>query len=69
MDSVQRLAKKYGVLGRSEVVSSLIITLHRLLGNKRYLNDLEKLLGTLEMSPFDNETLWHLVRDLKQLKS
>jgi hypothetical protein len=68
MDSVQRLAKKYDVLGRSEAVSSLITTLHRLLGNKRYLNDLEKLLGTLEMSPFDNETLWHLVRDLKQLQ-
>jgi hypothetical protein len=53
------------VQGRSDTISSLIRALAQAVGNKRYLHDLEDLLNKLELTPHDEETIWYLIRDLK----
>lgn len=45
----------------------LVTTLYQLLGNKRYLHDLEVILGWLELNPHDSQTIMYLMRDLKDL--
>lgn len=45
-----------------------IRALYQLVGNKRYLNDLENLLTRLgDLSPEEDETLLMLARDLKRV--
>jgi hypothetical protein len=50
---------------KSALISSLIRALAQTVGNKRYLHDLENLLNKLELTPHDEETIWYLIRDLK----
>lgn len=50
----------------SDALPALIRALYQKVGNKRYMHDLEDLLKRLEpLSAFENETLWYLIRDLK----
>lgn len=57
---------KWKSLGSSDAIPALIRTLAQTLGNKIYLSDLEDLLKRLDpLSSFENETLWHLIRDIK----
>lgn len=64
MSYLQKVSKATG--SSSDAVPALIRALAQTLGNKRYLHDLEDLLKRLEpLSSYENETLWYLIRDLK----
>ena len=43
-------------------------TLHRVLGNKRYLTDLEKIMKRIELEPHERQTIQFLIQDLNNLK-
>jgi hypothetical protein len=53
--------------GSEEAVEYLIRALAQKYGNKRYLQDLERLLNERldGLSGFDLETIWHLIRNIK----
>ena len=59
------------VLATNASVQTLIRSLYSVLGNKRYLHDLEDLLNEkfAELTSFEDETIMYLARDLKRLKS
>jgi len=64
MSYLQKITEATG--SASDAVPALIRALAQSLGNKRYLHDLEDLLKRLEpLSSYENETLWYLIRDLK----
>jgi len=64
--SIATTRKTRSVVASSDAVPALIRALAQTIGNKRYLHDLEDLLKKLEpLSSFENETLWYLIRDLK----
>ena len=50
-------------------MNELMRALYQLLGNKRYLNDLEKILERLELTPHERGTMQYLQNDLKQLEN
>lgn len=53
----------------NESLTILIRKLFALVGNKRYLNDIENLLGRIDnLTPEEDEALLLLARDLRDLK-
>jgi len=65
---IEQLAKKYHVSASLDAVPNLISTIAQKVGNKKYLNDLEKLLNKLgPLSNYDSQTIWYLIRDIKNM--
>lgn len=56
------------VVEGNPAIQDLIRALAQAVGNKVYLRDLEVLLNKIEMDRREQETVYHLVRDLKGLK-
>ena len=50
-------------------MKELMKTLYVLLGNKRYLHDLEKILEKLDLTPAERQTMEHLRNDLRNLQN
>jgi len=62
---IEQLAKKYQVSASNDAIPTLVRTIASKVGNKRYLNDLEKLLNKLgPLSNYDSQTIWYLIRDI-----
>ena len=49
-------------------MEDLIKTLYQVVGNKRYMHDIEKYLKRIEITPKEKHTLRYLIADLKELK-
>lgn len=68
MQYYKKLAKMEGTHAYTQVEAShkefLLSTLHRLLGNKRYLSDIEGILKRVELTPAELQALHFLANDL-----
>ena len=47
-------------------MNDLIRAITQLVGNKRYIVDLQKILEKLDLTPHERQTMQHLVQDLNQ---
>jgi hypothetical protein len=64
---MEKIEARYRIQAKGDGVRYLMQSLYQMLGNKRYLHDLEKLFQDklADITPQENETLMFLMRDLK----
>jgi hypothetical protein len=51
---------------KDEMLRLFSQTLYQILGNKRYLHDLEKMLSEVELTPEQKRAVLYLVQDLRE---